>query len=344
MRLIARAGVAALLLGAVVGFAAPAQAAPVVVAGGPPHPQDPTRGAGGGPCSDTAIRFGASNITLDLNGKRVLGPSEGNCNCPGIHVLNRQNDRIINGTVTKFSTGIYLEGGSGHTISGVVARDNIGLLSGDTIFGEGIQLYQSNDNQILNSQLIHNGTFSGINLYDSANNLVQGNQVLQNNVAQSSGIMQDIGIWVISLSTAGLSSNNRILANSAYSNGLDGIQVSRFSGVAGVNTVTGNTASNNGFGQKAGIRDGDGIAVFGVNNLIENNTVTGNAAHGVGVRDRTSQPALANRLLRNRAYNNTAGPNPQANYDLFDGNANCGVNVWSGNQGTTFSPACTKNP
>ncbi|MDQ4133298.1 MAG: right-handed parallel beta-helix repeat-containing protein [Actinomycetota bacterium] len=298
-------------------------------------------------CPSTAIRFGADNITLNLNGFRVFRTGEGNCDCPGIHVLNRQGDSIVNGTVQGFSTGIYLEGGGRHTISGVIARDNVGLLSGNTLFGEGIQLFESNNNRIVNSQMIRNGTFSGINLYDSSGNVVQSNNVAQNNILQVNAshggprIMQDIGIWVISLSSAGLSRNNQIIGNSVTQNGLDGIQVSRFSVM---NTVTGNTATGNGFGQVPGIRDGDGIAVFGVNNLFQSNSANRNAGNGIGVRAPGTQVGPGNRLFRNNAFGNNAGPNQQANFDLFDASPNCDGNIWSGNQGITFSPPCTRNP
>jgi parallel beta-helix repeat protein len=229
----------------------------------------------------------------------------------------------------------------------VIARDNIGLLSGDTIYGEGIQLFESNNNRIINNQLIHNGTFSGINLYDSGGNTVQANTVLQNNVLQINAshggpqIMQDIGIWVISLSSAGLSRNNIVTANSVAQSGLDGIQVSRFSRL---NTVTNNNVSSNGFGQVPGIRDGDGIAVFGVDNLFQGNSVNRNAAHGIGVRAPGTQVGPGNRLFRNNAFGNGTGQNPDVNFDLFDASPACAPNIWSGNHGGTGFPPCVFNP
>lgn len=339
-------GAVAVLPLVLVGLAVPAQAAQPAC--GAVITQDTTLTADLG-CPSTAITFGANNVTLNLAGFRIFYNGAGNCNCPGVYAPDRTGDRVVNGTVTGFATGIYLEGGGGHTISGVIARDNIGLLSGASIYGEGIQLFESNNNRIVNSQLIHNGPFSGINLYDSAGNTVQGNQVAQNNVVERNAqntptIQQDIGIWVISLSSAGRSSNNLIAGNQVTQNGLEGIQVSRFSGIQGPNTVRDNSVFSNGFGQVPGIRDGDGIAVFGVNNVIQNNDIQRNAGHGLSVRSIGSQPQVGNRLIANRSFFNNLGQNPAVGFDLLDQTAGCLPNVWSGNSAQVVSPPCTLNP
>src|SRR5437588_57362 len=122
----------------------------------------------------TPITVTGDNVVLDLNGKTVSCVAETTGEGPGIYVPFHTNVTIKNGTVRDCDTGIYLEGGGGHTLTNLTIQDNIGSLHGESIFGEGIQLYHSHDNKILANHVTHNGTYAGIDLFDSSRNTISG--------------------------------------------------------------------------------------------------------------------------------------------------------------------------
>lgn len=319
-------------------FAATAGPAPTVVHCGDTITTDTTLAKDVGPCPSTAIILGASNITLDLNGHTVFGtpaPGEG----PGIAGSAVNGDTVKNGTVTLFDTGVYFEFGTGETVTNLNVHDNIGSLDGNGIFGEGVQLFQTNNSTISNNVVVHNGTFAGIDVFDSSGTTITGNAVSRNNIQQvgsghGGNIQQDIGIWVVFLAIP--TSNNVVRGNAVQDNGLDGIQISRF---ATNNTVTRNAVLRNGFGQVQGIRDGDGVAIFGSSTLVQGNSSTSNAANGIYVRS----GATTNRILGNATAGNGTGRNSAGTgFDLKDGNLTppCDANVWSGNAFVTFNQVC----
>ncbi|MGH9276843.1 MAG: right-handed parallel beta-helix repeat-containing protein [Acidimicrobiales bacterium] len=322
-----------LFLAMIVGNAAPASSEPcgLVVTGNYTLTGDIT-GCNG----VTPITVAGSNLTLDLAGRTVSCVAGVQGEGPAIHVPFRTNVTIRNGTIRFCDTGVYLEGLGGHTLTNLNILDNVGALSGAGIFGEGIQLYGSHDNKILNNRVLRNGTFSGMNLYDSSRNTVTGNLVQDNNIIQVNSvhggptIMQDIGIWLIWLGdfpnpgvTQNLVANNQVI-----NSGLDGIQLS--TNTTG-NTVQANTIVNNGCGQVPGIRNGDGIAVFGQSSLMQANTVQNNCGNGIYVRNNR----LNHRIFSNQTTNNNTKPGTSPQFDLKDDNANCDNNQWVGNvQGT----------
>lgn len=289
-------------------------------------------------CRDTTpITVTGNNLVLNLNGKTVScvagEPGEG----PGIYVPSRTNVTIRNGTVRDCDTGIYLEEGGGHTLTNLNILDNIGGLHGEGIFGEGIQLYGSNDNRIVANRVIHNGTFAGIDLFDSNRNLIESNLVQDNNIIQTDSmhggprIMQDIGIWLIFIGDFESTSHNVVRNNQVVRNGLDGIQL----GTASTeNTAQGNTVFGNGFGQAPGIRNGFGIAISGQRQLVQSNLVRGNGGHGINVAFNSRN----HRILNNQASGNGTAPAPIPQFDLNDLNPACDANVWQGNTGTRNQP------
>lgn len=308
-----------------------------------------------GPCS-TGLVVGADNIVIDLGGRRLFGtpnPGEG----PGILVRNRTGVTIQSGTVTGFDAGISIEGGSGNTVYAVNVQDNVGFLSGAGFYGDGILVYNSSGNHIVANSVIRNGTFSGITLAAATSNVVENNHVLENNVRQvnpATGqprIQQDIGIWVLSIPVVSggpvvPSRHNVVRTNQVMRNGLDGIQLSRFSTD---NTVDDNNVQSNGVGQLGTTREGDGIAIFGDRNLVTGNSAIANAADGIAV-ERSRSPRTGqffpggegNQIRGNRAYSNGTGGNPDVNFDLSDDHPNCDANVWAGNAfGTRNQPCIT---
>ncbi len=291
-------------------------------------------------CTGTPITVTGNNVVLDLNGKTVSCVANRPGDGPGIHVPFRTNVTIRNGIVRDCDTGIYLEGGGGHTLTNLDILDNIGDPRGRGIFGEGIQLYHSHDNTITRNRVIHNGTFAGIDVFDSSRNTISENIVDRNNVRQvdaagAPAIMQSIGIWLIWIGdfpNPGVT-GNVVTRNQVTNNGLDGVQLSTNS--TG-NTVSSNTIAQNGTsGQRPGIRNGDGIAVFGQSSVIQNNQVTRNGGNGIFVRVNRRN----HQILNNQAAANAQVPGPGApRFDLKDDNAGCDNNTWRGNSGTRNQP------
>ncbi|MDP9073089.1 MAG: right-handed parallel beta-helix repeat-containing protein [Actinomycetota bacterium] len=307
-----------------------------------------------GPCPATAIKFGADNITLDLNGHTVFGTAAKHGKVPGIVGSHKVGDTVQNGTVKGFDTGVYFEFGSQETITRLDLHDNIGTASGNGIFGEGVQLFKTNNTAITDNVVTHNGTFAGIDLFDSSGNTVSRNTLTNNNVLESAsnhcgvkGVQQDIGIWVVFLTiptTGNIVSDNLVLGS-----GLDGIQISRF---ANSNTVSGNAVANNGFGQVLhACRDGDGIAIFGNSNLIQGNGSSSNGFNGIDVvlsLDKTGAPVggQSNQILSNVAVGNGKGINSAGiAFDLVDTNLTppCDSNLWSHNVAVTSNQSCVRN-
>ena len=290
----------------------------------------------------TPITVTGDNLVLDLGGFTVSCVPGITGEGPGIHVPFRTNVTIRNGTVRDCDTGIYLEGGGFHTVTTLNILDNIGSLHGESIYGEGIQLYHSHDNKILANHVIHNGTYAGIDLFDSSRNTISNNIVDRNNVAQTDPqhggvptIQQDIGIWLIWIGdfpnpgvTQNLVSNNQVI-----NNGLDGIQLS--TNTTG-NTLRGNSISGNGFGQVPGIRNGDGIAVFGQASLMQTNVVVNNAGNGIYVRNNRRN----HQILSNQTVSNNRKPGTSPQFDLKDDNPACDANIWQGNAQGTRNQEC----
>ena len=270
-----------------------------------------------GPCA-RGITIGADNITFDLNGFTISGNTttgEG----PGILLPGRTGVTVKNGTVTQFDAGVAIERGSGNTVTNMQILNNRG---GGGDYGDGIALFLSNNNRITGNQVRNNGQYSGIGLIGSDFNLIDGNQVTDNNQNpfNTSGIRIENGPP---------SDDNIVTNNLVVNSGLDGIQV--FAG-GSRNQIKLNQVLRN---------RREGITVFagGNNNVIEANQVRSNGAHGIFIRAAAgSFPAPAgNQILRNYAFGN-------AQFDLRDGQPNCGTNVWRGNQAATFPPPCTINP
>ena len=320
--------IVAFLLGTVlVGTAAAAH-----VSCGQTITQSTTLDSDVGPCAGTGIRVGADNVTLDLGGRTVYGtqaPGEG----AGILVNGRTGVTIRNGRVILFDAGVVIQGGSGNTVTEVVAQDNIGTRASD--FGDGIAVFGSSNNVIRRNRVQRNGVFSGISLVgNSDNNLVDDNTVQGNNVESNPNLMDDIGIRVEGPGVNG----NVVSNNKVEGNGLDGIQVFPFAANSD-NTVRGNTIRGNGFHNKAH-RAGNGFVTGSRNNLIERNLVERNAASGIRINGQN------NTIRNNTARNNGLPPlspgtiNAGGAFDLHDTTFNCDANVWTGNIFGTRNQNC----
>ena len=311
-----------------------------------------------GPCPAGGLRVTASNITLDLNGHRVFGgpaPGDGT----GILLFRVSGVTVRNGMVTNFDMGVAIEGGSGNTVTGITARDNIG--SASTNGGDGIAILSSQNNRIVANATINNGTVSGIGLYSdidgqhprttagvSSGNVIDSNNVL-NNIASRFGDVtttDNDGIRVEPNSRGNFFLNNQVVGN-----GLDGIVL--FVG-SNNNVIRGNAVHRNGL-YRTTARRGNGIGLQslpGVNgasgNTIENNFVTENGDNGIVLRGpRGGALGAVNNIVRNNVALRNArlpllGPAFGPAFDLNDNNPNCDNNLWQNNRYHTAEPPCTR--
>ena len=272
-----------------------------------------------GPCGSGLV-IGASNITLDLNGFTISGGPAGE-GTPGILLDGVSGVTVKNGTVTQFDAGVAIEGGSGNTVTGIRALNNRSDF-GD--YGDGIVMFVSNSNRIINNQVRNNGPWDGIGVVRGAFNVIDGNQITDNNQSptNTAGIrLENLGF--------NASNDNGVTNNLVTNSGTFGIQV--FAG-GSRNQIKSNQVVNNTL---------DGITVFagGNNNVIEANRVQGNRANGIRIRAAAGNfpGPTGNQILRNIAFGNTT-------FDLRDDQPNCDGNVWRGNQAATFTPPCTMTP
>ncbi|MPZ64294.1 MAG: hypothetical protein GEU83_01780 [Pseudonocardiaceae bacterium] len=299
-----------------------------------------------GPCPDNGIIMGSDRIRLDLNGHRVFGtPDHGDG--AGVLLYQRTGVQVTGGTVSDFDAGVAIEGGSGNRITNITARDNIGHTGAsddqqDAQFGDGIAILSSTDNLVSRSQVIHNGPFSGIGLFQEVDedhprevagpttgNRIQYNVVSDNDVCRvppgdpdfPRGLCDNDGIRLEPGVHDNVVSNNTVTGSA-----LDGIALFF---QAADNVVTNNAVSDNGF-HGASHRKGDGIRVFleADRTRINANEVFDNAAYGIIVG------SLDNRILGNKTGGNEIS-------DLFDQNEGCDGNQWRGNTFDTASPDCT---
>ncbi|HEX2275081.1 MAG TPA: right-handed parallel beta-helix repeat-containing protein [Acidimicrobiales bacterium] len=284
-----------------------------------------------GPCTGTGIRVGANNITLDLGGRTVFARAPQTGEGAGILVEGRTGVTVRNGRVILFDAGVVIQGGSGNTVTNVVAQDNIGTRATD--FGDGIAVFGSSNNVIRRNRAQHNGPFSGISLVgNSDNNLVDNNTVQGNDVESSPTLMDDIGIRV-----EGPGVNNNVVSNNKVEgNGLDGIQVFFFAANSD-NITRRNTLRGNGFHNKAH-RAGNGFVSGARLNLVEANLAERNAASGIRING-------TNNTIRNNVARNNAVPPLSPGtiaaggaFDLHDTTFNCDNNVWTNNTGNRNQP------
>jgi hypothetical protein len=149
------------------------------------------------------------DVTIDLNGFAISGPSAPLASTRGIYAATAQRRiTVLNGRVSNFGYGILLTGPHGH-IQRIVATGNV---------QDGI--YAGYQGIVLDCTSMKNG--SGISM-------VQGGVVRGNTVADN----QAQGVWVVGSSL--------VVGNSVRSNGAAGLQLDALSGYAD-NVLTGNNS------------------------------------------------------------------------------------------------------
>lgn len=330
-----------------------------------------------GPCtSGDGVDIAASGITLNLNGHSVIGalvasgPTAGTSTAyAGVHFTNVSGSTVENGTVEYFQAGVLLDGGSGNTVKGVTAHDNVGTTASN--YGDGITADNgSSSNAIVNNEADGNGPYSGISLLTGAsNNLISGNTVTNNSVPDlpqsgSSPFYEDMGIRVEGPSAQ----NNTVSKNTITGSATNGIGVlpvchdafaptptcAGDQGNTGT-TLNGNTANANGF---AG-HNGSGINLFGMGIKIAfqptgvtivNNTTDGNKGDGILLQGTHCNPPFGTSYCsptNNTVNHNTANGNDISGIALGIGAASNQVvnNTTNGNavDGVALSTGATGN-
>ncbi|HEV2126069.1 MAG TPA: hypothetical protein VGW38_25210, partial [Chloroflexota bacterium] len=126
-----------------------------------------------GPCPGDGIIIGADNITLNLNGRTISGtPGPGNGNAAGVRLPNRTGVTVtglpggsgMKGTVTGFDAGVFINRGSGNIVQNLAVTDNVGPADTDALLGDGIAVFYSANNKILNNLVARNGLYDGIGI------------------------------------------------------------------------------------------------------------------------------------------------------------------------------------
>ncbi len=238
-------GALAFTLGTLVVTATPASAAHVVC--GQLATTDITLDSDLGPCPGGGLVVVADNVTIDLNGFRIfaangagdnagvtIGRLAGPPTTPGgapVAPLEVSNVTVQNGTIEGFDAGVVIAGGSGSTVQNLTIRNNVNdQLAPPCNLGDGIAIFNSDDNKILNNTLVANGPFGGISVIeDSDRNLISGNVVLGHNLRSRSGsgcgnTNQDEGIRI-----EGPGANDNIVENNRVEgSGLAGIGLHGF--------------------------------------------------------------------------------------------------------------------
>ncbi|MCA1708536.1 MAG: right-handed parallel beta-helix repeat-containing protein [Actinobacteria bacterium] len=341
-----------------------------------------------GPCPNSGIIIGADNIMLNLNGHTVFGvPGPGSGNDAGIRLPNRSGVRVTGqpgssgrkGTVTGFDAGVFVNGGSSNTIENLTVRDNVGPESTDAggfataNLGDGIVVFTSPDNRIVNNQLLNNGRYDGIAVLGrgSDRNTIQGNVIRDTLGAEESSYSFYSGAGIIVNNFLDLSDRGfPIYNNSVIGNTVLGSAGSGISSIGSVNSVVSdNTVEDNGVERASqtpldqklrggipanGIGAAKGPEIFEpLNMLIARNNVNRNGLDGIiversvdGVTIQENRSTyngwfgiiLDLRNHDNKVIGNATGYN--GFIDLVDGaeDETCDNNVWFGNTWGPLQP------
>ena len=295
-----------------------------------------------GPCSGDGIIIGANNITLNLNGHEIFGtPGDGGGNQAGIRVPFKSGVSIVGksqrgqsaGTVRGFDAGVFVNGGSANTVRNLVVRDNIGPLDSNSLLGDGIVVFKSPDNQIVDNVVRNNGRFDGIGVLGlgANNNTIRGN-IVEGNVGISEAESPPVGPGFIPhyinapghgiivnhfldqpVETNGVIYGNKVMDNIIRRNNAAGISnVSNHDGVIAGNIVEDNALQlyrdlDRWFGNFLPPGDGIGLTAglgepFNApqNVLVRDNITNHNGLGGIFTQ------GVGNRIVNNQAFHNGA--------------------------------------
>ncbi|MCA1697070.1 MAG: right-handed parallel beta-helix repeat-containing protein, partial [Actinobacteria bacterium] len=306
-----------------------------------------------GPCAGHGIVVKASGVTLNLNGHKVLGTPERLGDFAGILLAGVSDVQVIGGTgdvrglVRGFDAGVALLGGARNTVTKLKVTGNLGAPEPTSTFGDGIVLFNSSENHIVQNDVRNNGIWDGIGVLGvgSAGNTIQDNVVEENTDDElayyapggGSGVIVNVFLDPNDPRRGESTSLNNVIQNTIRRNVNSGISnISNNDALIQANLVEGNgyhygadgtrrfgNLPGNGIGLQAGAR-----ASQATRDRVEQNIVQGNAGTGIDVNSQE------NRIIKNVSTGN-------GSKDLFDSNFNCDANVWLDNVYDTFYPECT---
>ncbi len=207
----------------------------------------------------------ASNVTIDLNGYSIIGPSIGSSN--GISCSGQYNIKIMNGNIANFGDdGVSCSGTSDTTVLNLCTSDN-------GLYG----IYLGANSIVKNCISTENGS---VGILAGANSIIE-NCISKSN--KSNGFSVSGGSLVKSCTSsdngsAGFSFTGRCQASNcvSYSNSGYGFaaSISALSGRTGLVLLDSNSHSNG----------SDGVYA-GTGSFIENCSIYANEGHGVNVSE-----------------------------------------------------------
>ncbi len=326
-----------------------------------------------GPCQGDGIIIGADNITLNLNGRRVFGNNDRGASgeFAGIRMANRTGVTVTGhrgtsgktGTVEGFEAGVLIRRGSRNTVENLTVQDNVGLDDPAVfVLGDGIVMFSSSNNRILNNKVFRNGYFGGIggSGVGTDSNLIQGNTSSEN--LGLDGVVSPGSGIALSSGTPGRTVNdNSVIGNITERNHRSGINLGNTLRAKVLNNV----ANDNGridLGNSAGITMNAAIANFdeetnnnlALDSLFQGNTTNRNGQFGI-LLDRGSSENIVRENVASengfigiangfRAFDNLYDSNTALGhfFDLYDGAFpdnpdQCG-SVWVNNKFETAFP------
>lgn len=299
-----------------------------------------------GPCPADGIIIGADRVRLNLDRYRIFGfDGPGDGTAAGIRLPGRTGVLIRNGTVSGFDAGVVLNGGRANTVSGMTIRDNVGP---DDVFtselGDGIILFDSAANNIVDNVVTGNGVFDGIGVFgfDGDDNSIRNNLVTDT-IGPASGGPAGQGIIVNGAEEVPgeFITGTRVVNNVVRGNGSAGLSnTNSTDGSIENNTVEDNGLENSN-GNGIGVQIGRLDPVTDTGLLIKGNRVRGNGQDGIQLSFRVQ----GNQIVDNISTDNSRQIRRFAGlvwFDLLDRNVNCGTNVWSGNTwgAALYRPDC----
>lgn len=323
-----------------------------------------------GPCKGDGIVVTRSNITLDLNGHKVLagaGPRYGDF--AGIHLLGVSGVTVTGGSpagsVSGFDAGVFLDFGSRNTIKGLNLHDNLNGGDDGSNLGDGIVAIHSANNLLASNQIAHSGLFDGIGVLglDSNGNTLKGNTVKKTTDLGKGQGSDGLGIGIIVnafLETGDARRGASLIGNNIADNVVRdnvGAGISNLSNTRAA--IKGNRSTGNGLRPDGtlGNTPGNGIGVQNLftathktEDLVQDNRMSGNSSDGVQVlsdQNRLMRNVVSangdngidilghlNQILHNASTDNNVNGTGYS-YDLLDTNGyytgDCDSNTWIDN-------------
>jgi len=116
-------------------------------------------------CFGDGLILQGSNYTVQINGT-ITGATPANedpADNAGIRMDNTTRVRVRYGTVMGFDAGVAIVGGQNNTVQAMSLTDNVneGVGLNTCEFGDGVYIFNSDNNQVLNNRILRNGPFSG---------------------------------------------------------------------------------------------------------------------------------------------------------------------------------------